>query len=73
MVHHQTEADESHGHASTCLPEQTDEAVVVLFIVEDPCPAIAAIQGMVTIPTNGRSRCSRHGHDCCATKAVEQE
>ena len=52
MVRHQTVADQPHRHASTGLAEQANEAMVIVGIVEDPRPAVAAVKGMVAIATH---------------------
>jgi len=61
VIGHQTKADQPHRHASTGLTQEPNEAVVVVGIVEDLGPAVAAIEGMVAIATDRGSRCAWHG------------
>ena len=61
MIGHQAIADQAHQHAGVRLAQKMDESVIVVGVVEYPRPAIATVQGVVTISTN---RCScGSGHD----------
>ena len=51
VLRHQTIAGQPHRYAGAGLAKEPDEAVVVVGIVEDPRPAVTAMQGMVAIAT----------------------
>jgi hypothetical protein len=60
MVGHQAKAHEPHRHPRTSLLEQPHERVMIVGIVEDLGPAVAAVEDMVAIATHRSSCCPRH-------------
>ena len=72
MIGHHAKAHEAHRYAGARLAKEAHEVMVVIVVMKDPGPAIAAIKGMVAIAAKISASGSRHGtivaHGCGASK-----